>query len=150
LLLGLISTVFVYLGPAYESGPIGFTQNTTGLCALVLLSISAIGGLKRVEYDIAVKKNNFSHLYMGELRVGIVKALHTEEAKVNIQSGEIFHPRKAELESAYIEDQMPKVEIEMSKLQKQIEIAYKTWSWAPILGFLLPEVSKISNLYHVS
>jgi len=120
---GLSLALVGYLGQAFQPTEIGWNSATIELLSIVLLLISAISGLKRIETNVTLLGVSHLRLYAQEVAGTAASAAATGGAAVNTSTGDFLSPDQLARDA---QEHHAGAEIAKKKLD---ELTTKTMRW---------------------
>ena len=122
--VGISLALFAYTAKSFVPSLLGFNHSTIELAAIMVIFVSVASGLLRLEYNVSIMANNFQKLYNLETKGKLTEALLQPGHKVNVETGEIFDPVKAQLHIEVIDECMPNIEKNINKYQMLSKINF--------------------------
>ena len=145
--VGLSLALFAYTAKNFAPSLLGFNHSTIELTSIILIFISVASGLLRIDHNVSLLANNFQKLYNLETKGKLVDALLQPGHKVNIETGEIFDPAKAQLQIQIIDECMPNIDKNINKYKKLSEVNFSIRNWSLLIGLFLLVLSLIMASY---
>lgn len=147
-IVGISSATFAYFAKDFVViASFGVNKSSFVLVALLLLAISVISGLKKIErYNVFLQKNGKYLDYKEHLAAYKKNAIEGAEA-INQESGEILTPRESALNALALEKLLPKWKEELERLSRIISIGSIIRDYTLFASYLLLVVSKMLPLW---
>lgn len=143
-IVGLAIALFSYLSQNLKLQiKLGWNEKTFILCAICLLFISIIAGIKRIIYANQALNKNFTKLSNHERKEQLNKALLNNNSLVNLNTGGLFDPGFAKAELDLINKFEPKIGKSLMSLAGKASCCYHARNWTLILGVIFILFSKL-------
>ena len=98
-IVGIGAATFAFFAKNFEFLIFGLNEKTLVLIALLLLILSIVSGLKKIDvYNFFVEKNG-KILDQKEKRAGYIKSCETQTVYINEETGEIVSPDNSEIKA---------------------------------------------------
>lgn len=145
--VALTTTLFAYIGTKYIPEKLSFSQNSFELLALMILVVSIIAGIKRLEIDLTLQSIDVRKHEAIETRNVGAKILNTPGKVVALETGETHDPIKVQegitVINTFIDKAKKQFEIEVESNNNMLKIR----NYTLILGFVVLTISKFVGVY---
>ncbi|WP_151173834.1 hypothetical protein [Pseudoalteromonas ruthenica] len=143
-IVGIGAATFAYFAKGFKANAvIGLNESTFVLFTLLLLALSVISGLKKIErYNTFLEKNG-KYLDYSEYLAAYKKNAIEGEHSINEESGEILKPEDSAIKAEALEQLLPKWKDTLEGLSKKICICSNVRDYTLFLSYALLAVSKV-------
>ncbi|KUM52786.1 hypothetical protein [Rheinheimera sp. EpRS3] len=147
-IVGLVAALFAYVGSGYTPEKLAFSQNTFELLSIILLVISLIVGIKRLEIDLSLQTITLKQCEAKEI-MNAANKIAAFGGSRNLDTGSVISiedalERAEQMQSSLsVLDQLFGAESEMAVRLFQIR------NWMLTLGFISLAISKVVGVYNV-
>lgn len=145
--VGLTAALFAYIGGKYVPEQLSFSQNSFELLALVLLVVSLVAGIKRLEIDLLLQSLDVQkHVAIDRRDLG--------NKILNVPGDVIASETRTSIDKEGVKETLELINEFITKAEKGFEIEAKRnriifalRNWALVIGFIVLAISKFIGVY---
>jgi len=142
-IVGISAATFAYFGKDFiPKPPLGINEVSAMLCALVLLILSVVGGLKKIENNNLLLEKNGKYLDYSEYLAAYKKNSLEGSNAINAESGETLTPEKSSKKVFQLESLLPKWKSELESRASRIEVYTNIRDYSLFIGYGFLALSK--------
>ena len=142
-IVGIAAATFAYFAKDFiPSPPLGFNQNSLVLSSLMLLILSVVSGLKKIENHNHFLEKNGKYLDYSEHLAAYKKSAIEATTAINAESGEILTPEEPSVKAEVLESLLPKWKAELESKGTRISFYHSVRDYALFAGYALLGLSK--------
>jgi FtsZ-binding cell division protein ZapB len=147
-MVGLVAALFAYVGSNYIPQKFAFSQNTLELISIIILAISLIVGIKRLEIDLQLQTITLKQCEVRELK----KAANTIAANGgsnNLETGGFITVLEANERASQMQSALNTLDEAFRDKAKNAQRFFIARNWALTLGFITLAASKVVGVYSI-
>jgi hypothetical protein len=142
-IVGIAAATFAYFGKDFiPNPPLGWNQSSVLLSGLVLLILSIVAGLKKIEEHNTLLRKNGKYLDFYEQFAAYKQNSIDGNASINLESGEVLTPDESTKNAKQLESLLPEFKSELDRRSTKISIYNNTRDYALFGGYILLGFSK--------
>mgnify|MGYP000150117455 CR=1 FL=1 len=146
--LGVIAAIFAYLSNNYIPEKIDLSQNTFELIAIILLGLSFLLGMKRLEDGITIRT---LILKQAEARdeLNAANKIQQSGGAIDLESGRKITSEEAFNKAAVTKTSIEALQKQFNKKSRKVYLLFRARNWTFIAAFLCLIASKIIGVLNV-
>lgn len=142
-IVGIAAATFAYFAKDFiPSPPLGFNQNSLVLSSLMLLILSIISGLKKIENHNQFLEKNGKYLDYSEYLAAYKKSAIEGTTAINSESGEILTSEESAIKADVLESLLPKLRAKLESQETRIGLYHSFRDYSLFLGYFFLGLSK--------
>lgn len=147
-IVGLVAALFAYVGSNYVPQKIALSQNTLELVSILLLALSLIIGIKRLEIDLSLQTITLKKCEAEEMK-NVANTILAAGGSRDFDTGGFITVTEANERAEEMESAIHSLNKNFSAISNRAVWYFRIRNWLLTLGFIALAGSKVLGAYGI-